>query len=312
MHNTDIPSTHSSAVSFAGKKRPLETCVEIALRLCCYFSVFMTIGFVFLLGKDALLFFASDEVSLLEFFTSTTWQPSIGEIGVWPLVTATLMTSFIALVVAVPLSMLVAIYLSEFSSKKVRGILKPVLELLASIPSVVYGFFAVTFLTPLLQSIFGQDTIEIYNNLSAGIVIGILIVPLITSMVEDALHAVPKSLRFAALALGASKVETAMQVVVPASLSGIASAVIVGLSRAIGETMIVALAAGAGPNFTLNPLKAAETITGYMVRISGGDVSYNTIDYNSIFALGFMLLCITLFLNSLSNFIARKFNEVYE
>ncbi len=299
-------------VSFEGKKRPLEKFVEVALQLCCYFSVVMTISFVLLLGKDALLFFLNDEVSLWEFLSSTEWQPSIGKIGVLPLVTATLMTSVIALVVATPVSMLVAIYLSEFSSKRVRGVLKPVLEVLASIPSVVYGFFAVTFVTPLLKLVIGEHVVEIYNNLSAGIGIGILIVPLVTSMVEDALHAVPKSLRFAALALGASKVETAIQVVVPASLSGIASAIIVGLSRAVGETMIVALAAGAGPNFTLNPLKAAETITGYMVRISGGDVSYNTIDYNSIFALGFMLLCITLALNSLSNVIARKFNEVYE
>lgn len=300
------------SMSFEGKKRPIEKFIEMALKICCYFSVFITIGFVVLLGKDALLFFVSDGVSVSEFLTSTQWQPSIGKVGILPLVTATFVTSLIALVVATPLSMLAAIYLSEFSSEKVRGFLKPILELLASIPSVVYGFFAVTFVTPVLKLIIGEDVVEIYNNLSAGIVMGILIFPLVTSMIEDALHAVPKSLRFVALALGANKVETTIQVVVPASLSGVVSAIIVGLSRAVGETMIVALAAGAGPNFTLNPLKAAETITGYMVRISGGDVSYNTIDYNSIFALGFILLCITLVLNSLSNFIGRKFNEVYE
>ncbi len=306
MKNQDLD------LSFQGKKRPLEKFIEIVLKLCCFFSVFITIGFVVLLGKDALLFFINDDVSIREFLTSTKWQPAIGNVGVLPLITATFVTSFIALLVATPLSILVAIYLSEFSSEKVRGFLKPLLELLASIPSVVYGFFAVTFVTPVLKLIIGENVVEIYNNLSAGIVMGILIFPLITSMIEDALHAVPKSLRFVALALGANKVETALQVVVPASLSGVISAIIVGFSRAVGETMIVALAAGAGPNFTLNPLKAAETITGYMVRISGGDVSYNTIDYNSIFALGFILLCITLVLNSLSNIIAKKFNEVYE
>ncbi len=306
MKNQDLD------LSFQGKKRPLEKFIEIVLKLCCFFSVFITIGFVVLLGKDALSFFINDDVSIREFLTSTKWQPAIGKVGVLPLITATFVTSFIALLVATPLSILVAIYLSEFSSEKVRGFLKPLLELLASIPSVVYGFFAVTFVTPVLKLIIGENVVEIYNNLSAGIVMGILIFPLITSMIEDALHAVPKSLRFVALALGANKVETALQVVVPASLSGVISAIIVGFSRAVGETMIVALAAGAGPNFTLNPLKAAETITGYMVRISGGDVSYNTIDYNSIFALGFILLCITLVLNSLSNIIAKKFNEVYE
>lgn len=297
---------------FIKKKKPFEKLMEVLVRMCGYFSVLVTVWFVLLLGRDGLRFFLNDDVSLWAFLTGTEWQPSIGKIGILPLVSATLMTSAIALITATPLSMLAAIYLSEFASKRTRNMLKPLLEILASIPSVVYGFFAITFVTPLLQHILGEGVVEIYNNLSAGIVIGILILPLITSMVEDALHAVPKSLRFAAFALGATRVETALQIVVPASLSGISAAVIVGLSRAVGETMIVALAAGAGPNLTLNPLKAAETLTGYMVRISGGDVSYNTIDYNSIFVLGLILFFITLGLNSLSSHIARKFNEVYE
>jgi phosphate transport system permease protein len=256
--------------------------------------------------------FVSNKVSLVEFFTGTKWNPQIGQFGIWPLVTATLMTSAFAMIVALPLGLSVAIYLSEYASPRARGILKPILEILAGIPTVVYGYFALTFMTPLLRSIFGIETVQIYNTASAGIVIGILILPLVSSMSEDALSAVPRSLREAAYGMGATRWETATRVVVPAALSGITAAFIVSISRAIGETMIVAIAAGAGPNFTFNPFDSAETMTGHIVRISGGDISYDSIDYNSIFAIGLVLFFITLFLNIVSQRIVRRFREVYE
>ena len=187
-----------------------------------------------------------------------------------------------------PLGLGVAIYLSEYASERVRGVLKPILEVLAGIPTVVYGYFALTFMTPLLRMIFGDDIVQIYNTASAGIVIGILILPLVTSMSEDALSSVPRALREGAYALGATKLETAVRVIVPAAFSGIAAAFIVAISRAIGETMIVAIAAGAGSAFTFNPFEAAETMTGHIVRISSGDISYDSIDYNSLFAIGLL------------------------
>lgn len=256
--------------------------------------------------------FRANRVTLREFFTGTDWNPQIGRFGVLPLVNATLMTSLTAMLVALPLGLSVAIYLSEYSSHRARSILKPILEVLAGIPTVVYGYFALTFMTPLLRAIFGRELVEIYNTGSAGIVIGILILPLVSSMSEDALQAVPQTLRQGAYALGATRLETAVKVVVPAALSGIAAAFIVGISRAIGETMIVAIAAGAGPAFTFSPFKAAETMTGHIVRISGGDLSYDSIDYNSIFAIGLMLFLITLFLNIFSQRVVRRFREVYE
>jgi phosphate transport system permease protein len=193
-----------------------------------------------------------------------------------------------------------------------RSVLKPVLEVLAGVPTVVYGYFALTFVTPLLRSILGRNLVEIYNTASAGLVMGILILPLVSSMSEDALSAVPRSLREASYALGATRLETAIQVVVPAALSGIAAAFILAVSRAVGETMIVSIAAGAGPAFTLNPFRAAETMTGHIVRISGGDLSYDSIDYNSIFAIGLVLFAITLTLNAISRRVVQRFREVYE
>jgi phosphate transport system permease protein len=251
-------------------------------------------------------------MSLVEFFTGTVWQPQIGHFGILPLLTATLMTSTIAMMIALPLGLCVALYLSEYAQERVRSILKPVLELLAGIPTVVYGYFALTFITPLLRSIFGADTVQIYNMASAGIVIGILVLPLVASMSEDALRAVPMSLREASYGLGATKLESTLKVVLPAALSGISAAFIIAVSRAVGETMIVALAAGAGPNFTFNPFNSAETITGHIVRISGGDLSYDSIDYNSIFALGLVLFVMTLALNLLSRQIMRRFREEYQ
>jgi phosphate transport system permease protein len=249
---------------------------------------------------------------LWEFISGTEWQPQIQKFGIWALLNSTLMTTTIAMLVAIPLGIGVAIYLSEYASTRIRSTLKPILEVLAGIPTIVYGYFALTFMTPLLRIIFGRDVVQIYNTASAGLVMGILILPLISSMTEDALHAVPNALREAAYGLGATRLETAVKVVVPAAISGISAAVIVGISRAIGETMIVAVAAGAGPNFTFNPFEGAETMTGHIVRISGGDISYDSIDYNSIFAIGLMLFLITLVLNIISQQIVRRFREVYE
>jgi phosphate transport system permease protein len=250
-------------------------------------------------------------VTLLEFFTGTVWIPPIGEFGVLPLVNATLMVTFIAMLVALPLGMGAAIYMSEYASPRVRAVLKPFLEVLAGIPTVVYGYFALTFVTPILRSIFGVDVVSIYNTASAGMVVGILITPLVASMAEDALHAVPNSLREASVGLGATKLETTLKVVVPAAISGIMAAVIVATSRAIGETMVVAIAAGAGPNFTFNPFDSAETMTGHIARISGGDLSYDSIDYNSIFAIGLLLFLMTLTLNVIANWVIRRYREAY-
>jgi len=294
------------------KPRWGETIIQSLLFFSGFFSIFTTLGIVYELGKEALLFFQMPEVNLIDIFTKTKWQPHTGEFGIWPLFSATMMTTVIAMLIAIPLGMAVAIYLSEYAKPRVRSTLKPILEVLAGIPTIVYGYFALTFMTPLLREVFGRDLVQIYNTASAGIVMGILILPLITSMAEDALSAVPRSLREAAYGMGATKLEVALQIVVPAALSGIAAAIIVGISRAIGETMIVAVAAGAGPNFTLNPFEGAETLTGHIVRISGGDLSYDSIDYNSIFALGLFLFLVTLTLNIISQAIVRRFREVYE
>jgi phosphate transport system permease protein len=299
-------------ISLKKKQRVSESLIQIILYFCGILSIFITIGIVFELGKEAWLFFGDSNINIIDFLTGTEWKPKIGEFGVLPLVTSTLITSLIAMTISLPLGLASAIYLSEYASVKTRSILKPILEILAGVPTVVYGYFALTFMTPLLRSIFGSQTVSIYNMASAGIVMGIMILPIISSMSEDALSAVPQSLREAAYGLGATRFETAIQVVLPAALSGIAAAFIIGISRAVGETMIVAVAAGSGPNFTFNPFEAAETMTGYIARISGGDLSYNTPDYNSIFAIGLLLFLITLVLNIISRAISRKFREAYE
>ena len=302
----------ASTISLRRKPRWGETIIQALLFFSGFFSIFTTLGIVYELGKEALLFFQMPEVNFLSTLTTTEWKPHIGKFGILPLLNATLMTTLIAMAIAIPLGMAVAIYLSEYAKPRVRNTLKPILEVLAGIPTIVYGYFALTFMTPLLREIFGKDVVQIYNTGSAGLVMGILILPLITSMTEDALSAVPRSLREAAYGVGGTKLEVALQIVVPAALSGIAAAIIVGLSRAIGETMIVAVAAGAGPNFTFSPFVGAETITGHIVRISGGDLSYDSIDYNSIFALGLFLFVVTLVLNIISQAIVRRFREVYE
>ncbi|MFZ4660974.1 MAG: phosphate ABC transporter permease subunit PstC [Caldilineaceae bacterium] len=301
-----------------------EQIIQVVLFFCGAISVLTTAGILYVLGREALLFFQLPEVNILDTITKVKWQPAIGEFGIWPLLIATLTTSFVAMLIALPLGLMIAVYLSEYASPRMRSILKPVLEVLAGIPTIVYGYFALTFMTPILRNIFGDGVVEIYNTASAGIVIGILILPLVTSMSEDALTAVPRALREAAFGLGATKLETSVRIVLPAALSGIAAAVIVAMSRAVGETMVVAVAAGAGPrNFNswgeaftnfgiMNPFKAAETMTGHIVRISGGDLSYDSIDYASLFAIGLLLFFMTLGLNIISRIIVARFREEYD
>jgi len=304
---------HQSFRQFDLKKKTRlgESLIQGLLFFAGILSIFTTVAIVYELGKEAMLFFALPDVTLGKFFGGTKWQPGIGQYGIWALVSATLTTSAIAIAIALPLGLASAIYLSEYSSTKARGILKPILEILAGIPTVVYGYFALLFVTPILKNFFGNN-IQVYNMLSAGLVMGIMILPLISSMSEDALSAVPRSLREAAYAMGATKLESSLQVVLPAALSGIGAALILGISRAVGETMIVAVAAGAGPNFTFNPLQAAETMTGHIARISGGDLSYNSIDYTSLFAIALMLFLVTLVLNLISQWVVNRFRERYE
>lgn len=253
---------------------------------------------------------AADEVEFLEFLTSTEWVPQNGAYGILPLVLATVLITMVALSVAVPLGLGAAIYLSEYAPLKVRNTLKPILEILAGVPTVVFGFFAVSFVSPLLQSIFG-GVVQGQNILTAGIVVGILIVPLISSLSEEALRAVPRALREASYGLGATKLETTVRIIFPAAISGILASIILAASRAVGETMVVALAAGSVPKFTFNVFEGAEAMTGYIVRISSGDLSYNTIDYNSIFVVGATLFLMTLVLNIISSIVANRLREAY-
>jgi phosphate transport system permease protein len=301
-----------AALDLRRRTRPLELAIQAVLFFCGILSIFTTVGIIYVLLSQAWLFFADPAVSLLGFFSGGAWVPENGLFGVWPLVSATLLTSLIGMLVAIPLGLAAALYLSEYASPSVRAWVKPLLEVLAGVPTVVYGYFALGFITPLLRGLFGADTVNVYNMAAAGIAMGVLILPLIASLSEDALSSVPASLRAASFGLGATRLETAVRVVLPAAASGLMAACIIGISRAVGETMIVALAAGAGPNLTLNPFESAETITGHIARISGGDLSYNSIQYNSIFALGLLLFVITLTLNIISRRIVARFREVYE
>jgi len=294
------------------RRRPGEFAIQGFLFFCGVISILTTAGIVIVLFQEALRFFLSPDVSLLEFFTATAWQPVIGRFGIFPLLNATLLSSLIAMVVALPVGLAIAIYLSEYASPRARSTLKPILEVLAGVPTVVYGYFALNFMTPILRGILGRDLVDIFNVASAGIVIGILILPLVASMSEDALSAVPRSLREASYGLGSTRLETTVRVVLPAAVSGIAAAFIIAISRAIGETMIMAIAAGARSNFTLNPFESAWTMTGYIASISGGDLAYDTLDYNAIFVVGLLLFLMTLLLNILSHSIVARFREVYE
>lgn len=302
------------------RPRPFEDFIRLLLQFAGIVSIFTTIGIVIVLGNETLSFIqqrtpeGQPAVTLDEFLATTEWQPSGYKFGILPLLESTLMTSFMAILVALPLGLGAAIYLSEYATPKVRASLKPILELLAGIPTVVYGYFAVTFMTPVLQGLFGSNVVQFYNTASAGLVMGIMILPTIASMSEDALSAVPRNLREASYGMGATRFETISKVILPAALSGILAALIVGISRAVGETMIVALAAGAGPNWSMPPnfFVAAETITGHIARISGGDLSYGSIDYNSLFALGLALFVFTMLLNILSRYLTNRFREAYQ
>jgi phosphate transport system permease protein len=304
------------------RRRPLETAFIVSLFIAGAISIAVTVGILYELIRESLLFFQDDEVSLGGFLTGTVWQPQAGSFGIWALILGTLLITIIALIVAVPIGLAAAIYLSEYASVRIRNIFKPVLEILVGIPTVVFGFFAITFMTPVLRSVFGTSTVGFFNVLSAGIVVGILIIPLVSSLSEDAMSAVPNSLRQAAYGLGGSKLEVSLRVVVPAALSGIAAGIVIAMSRAVGETMVVTLAAGASPrNFEIgtnslwdiiNPFQGAQTMTGYVAITASGDISYNTIDYNSIFAIGLTLFIMTLGLNSLSRRIVKRFRQEYE
>jgi phosphate transport system permease protein len=287
-----------------------ESLIKIVLISCAAVSIFTTVGIVSVLLFEAILFF--QEVSIFEFLGSTRWTPlfSSKSFGIWPLVTATMLTSVGAMMVALPLGLLSAIYLAEYAPDWARKIIKPVLEVLAGIPTVVYGYFALLFVTPILRRI--SDDISVFNGLSAAIVMGIMILPMVSSLSEDAMQAVPRSLKEGAYALGATRLEVATRVVVPAALSGIVAAFILAMSRAIGETMIVAIAAGQNPNFTFNPFVPIETMTAYIVQVSLGDTPTGTIEFKTIFAVGLTLFFITLAMNLLSQYVVRRFREVYE
>ncbi len=288
-------------------KRPVERGIEVLLVASGMVSVFTTAGILFVLGSEAVKFFA--EVSLWDFVTGTEWTPLFANarFGILPLLTGTLLTSAIAISVAVPFGLLAAIYLSEFSPSWARRLLKPTLELLAGVPTLVYGYFALVFLTPLLQRVI--PGLSGFNALSAGLVMGIMIIPMISSLSEDALSAVPNALREAALGLGSTKLSAILRVVVPAATSGVAASVILALSRAIGETMIVAIAAGQQPRLTLDPRVPIETMTTYIVQISMGDVPTGTLEYRTIFAVGSALFVMTFAMNVISQRLSRRFQE---
>ncbi len=273
-------------------------------------SILTTLGIVAVLLFEAFGFFR--EVSPLAFLTGTKWTPLFRpqHFGVLPLLSGSLLIAFGAAAVALPLGLLSAIYLSEYAHTRVRAILKPALEILAGVPTVVYGYFALTFVTPVLRLLWPET--EIFNALSAAIVMGIMIIPMVSSLSEDALSAVPGSLREGAYALGATKFEVATRTVVPAALSGILASFILAISRAIGETMIVTIAAGATPKLTLNPLESVQTMTAYIAQVSLGEVPHGTLEYRTIFAVGLTLFFITLLMNLASNAVLRRFREVYE
>ena len=287
-----------------------EALIHFLLFVCAAISIFTTVGIVFILSYETLQFFK--QVSIFEFLTDTQWTPLFADkhFGILPLVSGTFLTSIIAILVAIPVGMLSAIYLSEYASVKVRRVLKPTLEVLAGVPTVVYGYFALSFVTPLLQKII--PNMSGFNSLGPGIVMGIMIIPLVSSLSEDAMFSVPNSLREGAFALGSSKLRVALTVVVPAAFSGIAASFLLAISRAVGETMIVAIAAGLQPRLTLNPLVPIETMTAYIVQVSLGDTPHGTIEYNTIFAVGLMLFICTLVLNLISQYLRKRFREAYD
>jgi phosphate transport system permease protein len=294
----------------AQRRRIGEGVLHLILFLCGSLSVLTTLGIVAVLIFETFEFFR--EVSLVSFFFDTQWTPLFADkhFGIWPLMAGTALTSIIAIGVAIPIGLLSSIYLSEYASSGVRQAIKPTLEVLAGVPTVVYGYFALLFVTPLLQRLI--PGMSGFNALSAGIVMGIMIIPMISSLSEDAMYAVPNSLREAAYALGASKLQVSLRVVVPAAFSGIAASFLLGVSRAVGETMIVAIAAGQLPQLTANPLVPVETMTAYIVQVSLGDTPTGTLEYRTIFAVAMMLFLSTLGLNLFSQWLRERYREQYQ
>jgi phosphate transport system permease protein len=290
-------------------RRIVEFVIERGLFLCAATSVLVTAGIILVLLFETLEFLR--EVSVVEFLTGTEWTPLFSEkhFGVLPLVVGTALVSLIAMIVALPAGLLSAIYLSEYAPRRLRRIVKPLLEILAGVPTVVYGYFALLFVTPLLQRFI--PNLSGFNALGPGIVMGIMILPLVSSLSEDALHAVPNGLREGAFALGATRMQATLRVVVPAAFSGISASFILAVSRAIGETMIVAVAAGQQPRLTTNPLVPIETMTAYIVQVSLGDTPAGTLEYRTIFAVGMLLFAMTFVLNLASDRLRRRFREEY-
>jgi phosphate transport system permease protein len=281
------------------------------LMACAYLSVLTTFGIVFVLIFETIKFFR--EVSIVEFLTATQWSPAFAdpEFGIVVLICGTLLTTVVAIAFAVPVGLLAAIFLSEYASVRLRRWLKPALEVLAGVPTVVYGYFALTFVTPFLQGAL-FPSLQIFNALSAGLVMGVMIIPTVASVSEDAIYAVPRSLREGAYALGATRREVATRIVIPAALSGIVASIILGISRAVGETMIVAIAAGNLANLTLNPLQSVQTMTAFIVQVASGDTATGTLTFDTIFAVGMTLFVMTLILNLISYWFVRRYREIYE
>jgi phosphate transport system permease protein len=283
--------------------------IELILLAAGLVAVFTTVAIVFILFYESSFFF--EHVSIKDFITDTMWTPLFADAryGIMPLVAGTLTVTGVAVLVAIPVGTIVAIYLSEFATHRLRETVKPILELLGAVPTVVYGYFALLMVTPLLQKVWPE--LPGFNMLSAGLVIGLMIVPYVASVSEDAMRAVPKYMREGSYAMGATKLQTALRVVVPGAFSGLAAAYILGISRAVGETMVVAIAAGMMANLTFNPTEPAATITAYIVQVSLGDLPHDSIGYQSIFAAGLVLMLMTLVLNVLGFFLTRKFREAY-
>ncbi len=291
------------------KRKRTDKMVELVLLSAACVSVFTTLAIVYILLRESLVFFSN--VPLWTFLTDTQWTPLFDDahFGIMVLLSGTLSSSMVALLIAIPMGTIIAIYLSEFADHRLREVLKPVLELLSGVPTIIYGFFALLAVTPLIQMIYPD--LPTFNVLSAGIVMGIMIIPYVSSLSEDAMRAVPMSLREGSYAMGATRFQTATRVVVPAAFSGIASAYILGISRAVGETMILAVAAGMQPNLSLNPLEPAATITSFIVQVALGDLPHGSVGYQTIFAAGLTLLLITLLFNLLGHWLRRKYREAY-
>jgi phosphate transport system permease protein len=299
----------SGKLGYSHRRHIRERFIETILFLMAFTSVAITFSIVVMLVKESLVFF--EQVPLWDFLTDTHWTPLFDNphYGILPLISGTVISSAVALTVAIPLGTIIAIYLSEFAPFAVREVAKPFLELLGGVPTVVYGYFALLFITPLLQKIFPE--LPGFSLLSAGLVMGIMIIPYISSLAEDAMRAVPMHLREGSYAMGATRFQSATRVVIPAAFSGIAASYILGISRAVGETMVVAIAAGMQPNFTWNPMEPAATITAYIVQVSLGDLPHGSIGYQTIFAAGLTLLLLTLTFNVLGHILRKRYREVY-